>query len=312
MKNFLNRVQDERSFAALTGLDRPAFDNLLKEFSSCFKRRLRQKAGKSHQRRTGGGRKSILGSIENQLFFILFYLKSYPTFDVLAFTFEISLGCAAESVHRLLPILERAQKNLSVLPKRPSDKPNALKELIEKQGSIIIDATERPHFRPKNKDAQKKFYSGKKHRHTVKNTIISDAQKRILVVGETVPGAQHDYSLFKKEFDPKNEFFGSTVVAVDLGYQGIKKDYGFPENIRIPHKKPRKSRNNPDLNLTPAQRQENREMSRTRVVVEHAIGGMKIFRVLTSCLRNKVSTFSDKVIVVASGLWNLKNSFTVQ
>jgi len=171
MRNFLDRAKDERSFVALTGLDRPTFDNLLREFTVCFKKRLRRKSGKSHQRRAGGGRKSVLGSIENQLFFILFYLKSYPTFDVLAFTFEISLGCAAASVHRLLPILERAQKNLLVLPKRPSNHQREIKEikeLIDKQENIVVDATERPHFRPKNKDDQKKFYSGKKHRHTVK------------------------------------------------------------------------------------------------------------------------------------------------
>ena len=315
MTNFLDRVKDERSLKALIGLDHPAFNKLLEEFTPCFKQRLRRyrrKAKKRHQRKPGGGRKSILGSIENQLFFILFYLKSYPTFDVLAFTFGISLSCAAASVHRLLPILERAQKNLRVLPKRPSDDPGEIMQLIKNNEHIIVDATERPHFRPKDKEAQKKFYSGKKHQHTVKNTIISDTRKRILVVGETVPGSQHDYSLFKEEFDPKNDLFRSTVVSVDLGYQGIKKDYASPENIRIPHKKPRKSKNNPDPKLTPEQRQENQQMSRTRVVVEHAIGGIKIFRVLTARLRNEINDFSDKVILLACGLWNLKNSFTVQ
>jgi len=315
MANFLDRVKEERSLEALIGLARPAFDKLLEEFIICFKRRVRQsqkKARKRPQRKPGGGNKSLLGSIENQLFFILFYLKSYLTFDVLAFTFEISRGCAAASVHRLLPILEQAQKNLQVLPKRASDNPGEIKQLIENNEHIIVDATERPHFRPKDKKAQKKFYSGKKHQHTVKNTIVSDTRKRILIVGETVPGSPHDYALFKEEFDPQNDLFESTVVSVDLGYQGIKKDYASPENIRIPHKKPRQSKNNPDPKLTPEQRQENQQMSRTRVVVEHAIGGIKIFRVLTVRLRNKINGFSDKVILLACGLWNLKNSFVVQ
>ena len=72
MANFLDRVKEERSLEALTGLARPAFDKLLKEFILCFKRRVRQsqkKAGKRHQRKPGGGNKSILGSLENQLFF---------------------------------------------------------------------------------------------------------------------------------------------------------------------------------------------------------------------------------------------------
>jgi len=134
MTSFLDRVKDERSLEALTGLARPAFNNLLEEFIPCFKKRVRRSrrnAKKRHQRRAGGGRKSILGSIENQLFFILFYLKDYPTFDVLAFTFGISRSCAAASVHRLLPILERAQKNLQVLPKRPSNDPREIRQLVE-------------------------------------------------------------------------------------------------------------------------------------------------------------------------------------
>ena len=315
MTNFLDGVENERSLKALTGLARPEFDKLCEEFILCFKKDPPQhpkKSRKRHQRNSGGGRKSALGSPENQLFFILFYLKSYPIFDVLAFTFKISLACAAESVHRLMPVLTRAQENLQVLPKRPSDNPKEIIQLIESNDKIIIDATERPHFRPKNKNEQESHYSGKKHQHTVKNTIVTDTEKRILILGKTVPGSQHDYSLFKEEFDPEKELFKSTILFVDLGYQGIKKDYHSPEKIRIPHKKPRKSKNNPDPNLTPKQRLENRKMSRVRVIVENAIGGIKIFHILKNRFRNKKNNFSDDVILAASGLWNLKNSFTVQ
>lgn len=315
MINFLEVSKDDRQFRALTGLALLEFNRLLNEFISCLKKGPssgHRKSQKRRKRKPGGGRKSALGSPENQLLFILFYLKNYPTFDVLAFTFGISLGCAAESVQRLLPILKRAQKNLQVLPKRPSDNPDELIQLIENNDHIIVDATERPHFRPTKKSVQKKHYSGKKRQHTVKTTVVADTQKRILILGKTVPGSQHDYPLFKEEFDPQQDWFNSTTVSVDLGYQGIKNDYASPENIQIPHKKPRQSKNNPNPKLTPKQRRENRRIGRVRVAVEHAIGGMKIFQILTIRLRNKLKNFADDIILVAAGLWNLKNSFVIQ
>ncbi|MEA3644369.1 MAG: transposase family protein, partial [Lamprobacter sp.] len=64
---------------------------------------------------------------------------------------------------------------------------------------IIIDGTERRSQRPKDSRKQKNYYSGKKHAHTFKNTIISDSDKGISVVGPTSPGRRHDYSLLKKE-----------------------------------------------------------------------------------------------------------------
>jgi hypothetical protein len=242
----------------------------------------------------------------------LFYLKNYPTYDVLAFTFGISRGCAFASVQRLLPVLTNAQEKLKVLPKRPTDDPEELLQLIESVDHVLIDATERPIQRPQKPARQKKHFSGKRGFHTVKNTTVADTDKRILILGETVPGSQHDYSLFKEEFDPKIDWFSSTDTSVDLGYQGIQTDYSSPEQIHIPHKKPRKSKKNPNPQLTRQQKRENRQIGRVRVLVEHAIGGMKTFRVLTIRLRNRLRHLIDGFIFAAAGLWNLKNSFAVQ
>ena len=309
-------LKDDRQLRSLIGLGCDEFQKLLNEFTSCLKenhsKNRKGKLKKSRQRKIGGGRKSALGSPENQLLFILFYLKTYPTYDVLAFTFNISRSCAFESVQRLLPILKNTQKNLKVLPKRTPDDPQELLQIIENVDHILIDATERPIQRPQKPARQKKHYSGKKGFHTVKNTTVSDTDKRILILGKTVPGSQHDYSLFKEEFDPKIDWFASTDASTDLGYQGIKTDYLSPENIHIPHKKPRKSKQNPDPKLTRQQKRENRQIGRVRVLVEHAIGGMKVFRVLTIRLRNHLKHLADDFIFATAGLWNLKNSFSVQ
>lgn len=306
-------LQDDRQLRSLIGLGLDAFEILLNEFIVVLKEaQINRKPKKRRQRKPGGGRKSAIGSPQDQLFFILFYLKNYPTYDVLAFTFTISRGCACMSVKRLLLVLKQTLKNLKVLPKRMSDPPEELIQLIENVDHILIDATERPIQRPQKPARQKDHYSGKKGFHTVKNTTVADPEKRLLIIGNTVPGKQHDYSILKEELNPETDWFESTEVSVDLGYQGIQNDYSSAQNIHIPHKKPRKSKKNPNPQLTRSQKRENRQIGRVRVVVEHAIGGMKAFRILTIRLRNHLTQLADDFIFTVAGLWNLKNSFVVE
>lgn len=139
--------------------------------------------------------------------------------------------------------------------------------------------------------------------------MIANAGKKVLFIGTTVPGSRHDYSLFKTEFDPAEAWFKAVTGWLDLGYQGIKTDDQSAENINIPHKKPRKSKHNPTPALTDKQKRENRAISRKRVAVEQAIGGMKIFRILSIRFRNRLKKLADDVIFLAAGLWNLKISF---
>lgn len=151
--------QDDRQLSALIGLDLPAFETLLSAFIASLKAAQRHhdqsKPKQRRQRKPGGGRKSAIGSPEHQLVFLLFYLKNYPTYDVLAFTFNISRACAYRSVQRLLPVLKQALNHLHALPKRRSDPPEALLQLINSVDHILIDATERPMQRPQKPARQK-------------------------------------------------------------------------------------------------------------------------------------------------------------
>ena len=81
-------LKDDRQLRSLIGLGRDEFQKLLDEFIPCLKetqsKNRKGKLKKRRQRKIGGGRKSALGLPENQLLFILFYLKSYPTYDLSA------------------------------------------------------------------------------------------------------------------------------------------------------------------------------------------------------------------------------------
>lgn len=132
---------------------------------------------------------------------------------------------------------------------------------------------------------------------------MTTACKMILFLGYTVAGSQHDYSLFKQEFDPALNWFEQFKIWLDLGYLGIKTDYQALE-INIPHKKPRKSKAHPNSSLTPEQKSENQQISRRRIVVEHAICRMKRFRSVTTVFRNRKENFVDDVAVIAAALSN--------
>ncbi|MCP4372186.1 MAG: transposase [Deltaproteobacteria bacterium] len=245
--------------------------------------------------------------MENKLFFILYYLKNYPTFDVLGYKFDLDRSKACTNVHKLTPILQTALRELGVLPKRKFSSANEMAEAFKNVEDLFIDATERLHFRHKDYEKQKENYSGKQKGHTVKNTVIADACKTVLFLGYTVSGSMHDYGLLKNEFPQAENWFENFNLWIDLGYLGIQSDYESI-SINIPDKKPRKSKSNPFPCLTKEQKEKNKNISKVRVVVENAIGGMKRFNILTTKFRNKITGFVDDVAILAAGLWNLKLS----
>jgi hypothetical protein len=137
----------------------------------------------------------------------------------------------------------------------------------------------------------------------VKNTVISTVDKVILFVGRTFTGHNHDYTMLKAELPPELDWFSDLQVWVDLGYLGIETDYAG-DQISIPTRKPRKSKANPEPQLTPEQTAANRAGSQVRIFVENAIGGIKRYNVLVHRFRNHKENFDDDVIGICAGLWN--------
>lgn len=137
---------------------------------------------------------------------------------------------------------------------------------------------------------------------------MTDESKKVRWLGKTVAGSVHDYRDFKNNFPPEYNWLDGMQVEVDLGYQGIVKDYPTAQ-IAIPFKKPRKSRNNPDTGLSDSKRQQNRLLSSSRVVVEHAVAGLKRFSIVVHNFRNHLPHFIDTIILLIAGLWNFSRAF---
>ena len=295
MLNNKRAQSSDRLMKALTGLTIAEFERLLLKFSAGLKK-AQAKAKKERERAVGGGRRHTLKTPTDKLFFILFYLKCYPTFDLAGLLFDVDRSQAQRWVKALLPVLETVLGWQAVLPQR---RIGSIEEFIQRfpaATDVFIDGTERPVQRPQQAKAQQELYSGKQHEHTLKNLVVSDEDRHILCLTQTKPGARQDYYRFKQtglgEIIPDN-----VGVWVDLGFVGIVKDYPCLQVV-IPHKS---SKNHP---LTPEQKAENRVVSAFRIRVEHTIAGIKRFRCLTDAYRNKGTVLADKFMLIACGLWN--------
>lgn len=277
---------------ALTGVDLSEFQELLPDFEQALYDYCASKEGR--KRSVGGGKKGHLKTTQDKLFFILLYLKTYPTFDVLAFFSDKGRGRSCEAVHLYLHILEKALGKKIVLPTR---KINSVEEFIQKfpdVKDVFVDGTERRIQRPKAAKQNKRHYSGKKKGHTRKNIVVSDEKKRILLISPTKPGRRHDKRLADR-IHLMNHIPHDVGVWTDSGFQGIQEQH--PNTLVA--KRGRKNRP-----LTQGEKRENRVISSFRIVVEHAIGGMKRYNVMTDTLRNKIGIFDDRVAAVTAGLWN--------
>jgi hypothetical protein len=306
-------IRDERQLRALTGVSETQFEKLLETFIAVYEARQQAAyeaglAEGTRQRKPGGGAKGKLPTYRDKLLFVLYYYKVYPTFDVLGTQFDMARSKAHANLHKLTPILEQALVELDLLPHREFHSPAELKAALDDVDQLLIDVTERAYRRAQDDDRQKEHYSGKKKRHTVKNTVMSTPDQGVIFVGKTFTGHNHDYTMLKTELPPEQDWFTDLHVLVDLGYLGIQTDYAG-EHIEVPTRKPRKSKKNPNPHLTEVQKAANRAISRMRVFVENAIGGMKRYNILVHRFRNHRPAFDDTVIGICAGLWNLSLAY---
>lgn len=158
-----NAITDDRIIASLIGMPKSKFAALVKTFESAALNidQERVQHGDIKQVKQGGP-KGYLDSYEKKLFFILYYLKTYPTFDVLGFHFGFSGGHAHAPVEKLLPVLARALTHLKLMPERLPSTPSEFNQLLEKYKNIALDGVECAWVRPQENTAQEEHYSGKK------------------------------------------------------------------------------------------------------------------------------------------------------
>ena len=293
MINIKVAFRSDRSIKGLTGMTINEFNSLLISFERNIKahKKIINKT-KKRVRKDGSGSKHTLDTLEKKLFFILFFIKCYPTCDLSAFYFNVHRAQPPRWVKNFLIILEQTLGYEVVLPARQISTVEEFQLLFPEIKDLFIDGSERPNQRPKNGKRQTKYYSGKKKRHTRKNIIGSDEKRKILFLSRTKPGKMHDKKVLDKSGLMEN-VPDNVTSWFDTGFIGVKKD-----NIMIPKKKRKKKP------LTPEKSHENRIISGIRILSENAINGPKRFRSISDVFRSRMAGLDDRLMNVACGLWN--------
>jgi hypothetical protein len=234
--NTKQAFKNQRLIQALTGVSHTEFQSLLPVFEQSVNEDKRRRST-AKQRHFGGGAKGKLLTTEDKLFFILVYIKTYPTFDFLGFIFSLHRSKAHKNTIKLLGSLEKTLGRKLVMPEK---KISSMEEFLEKfpeAKDLFVDGVERPIQRPKDKKRQNKLYSGKKKRHMKKSVIGVTENRKVILLTTTKSGRRHDKRLADKvslfEHIPE-----CVAIWVDTGFQGILKVH---RNTLIPKKGSRKN-----------------------------------------------------------------------
>lgn len=291
-----DQVKDNpKVLLAFTGHTQAEFEELLAAFSDAWHQMAqKQYAQQKRKRCLGGGRKAHLKTMADRLFFILFYLKTYPIQEVVGFLFGMSQGQANVWIHRLARVLQQTLANLGHLPEREGSRLANIQGENER-ASFAQDGSERRRQRPKDNEKQKAYYSGKKKAHTVKNhLVVHPESQRVCYLSATVPGKKHD----KKLADESDLHFPTLArVEQDTGFQGFDSEQVIFLQSK---KKPR------GKTLSIGERFINRCISSGRIIAENVIAGIKRCRLVKDVLRNWKSDFDDLIMELACGLHNLR------
>jgi len=162
------QIRDDRQMKALTGLSQDQFDHLLSFFGAIYETTQQKTYAEgvesgTRRRKPGGGSKGKLPTMAEKLQFVLYYYKTYPTFDVLGTQFAMARSKAHENLHKLSPMLYDTLVYLDLMPYRELATPEDLKAALQGVDRLIIDATERAYHRSQEDAKQREHYSGKKN-----------------------------------------------------------------------------------------------------------------------------------------------------
>ena len=238
----------------------------------------------------GGGRKPLL-SVAEEVCLCLFYLRHYPTCEVLGLQFGVSKTEANDTVRYWLKIV-RVLLPASLFEQVESNSSDyAIVQEWLTQCQLIVDSLEQARERPGDNTEQRSYFSGKKQQHTFKSQIVTLPEgKDIVDVTAGAKGPTSDICVFRER---------QSKFAPGQGFDG-EKAYVGADNVQTPHKKPR------GKELTPQQKAQNKEFSSTRrIFVEHTIRLVRIFRIAKERFRLHPDTY-EQVILTVCGLVRLR------
>jgi len=267
---------------ALLGLEPAALSLLLADVlpELAARRLAAQQARPGRKRSPGGGRRRKLYPYQEVLL-TLVYLRHNVSHTVVGQMFGVSADISENAFHDVVLLLRdlcpahRFDAEKKWTKTQPSWSPDTLDVLL-------VDSFETPIARPSLSEVQKKFYSGKKKRHTIKTQIVTDKYGEVIAIEPGYPGPLPDKTLYQKSRAAGQ--YPQAARRADLAYLGV------PEML-LPNKRKRGKKGEKAKELTAAQKAENRHSARARVPVEHGVRRCKAWRILRDEFRLGLGLF---------------------
>lgn len=309
----------------LTGLHPEEFETLfstVEEHYEEYERERRRQANPERRRAVGAGR-PFAHPLMLRVLALLTYLRLNLTQELTAALFGMHQSDISRDLRRLLPLLQQHLPAPVLLPvgMEEADMETLMAGLraFVQELVAMLDTMEQAIERPQDNEKQREYYSGKKKRHTVKTQVIANREGEVAAVSTAVPGKTSDIELARRtrvvEVLPED-----TDLYDDKAYVGLEKEVplkpappveqaaggGIAEvacvprvRLHTPAKKPRGGE------LTPEQKERNKEIGRIRVLVEHVIGRLRNWRILAERYRCALELYTEILRTVA-GLVNFQ------
>jgi hypothetical protein len=160
------QIRSDRQWKSSTGLSQYQFEKLVGYFKETYEFFQGVSLEESAQRREVD---LLLPTYADCLFFVLFQLKNGLCYDNLGLLIGTDGSNAQRNFETHLQTLTYTLERQGVMPKRNFTTIEEFKACLQAEKEIIIDASEQATGRPKDQQAQKEQYSGKKRDIPIKN-----------------------------------------------------------------------------------------------------------------------------------------------
>ncbi len=268
------QVSTDSRVRSLFGLTRSQLGELLAAVLPvlCERRLTEQRLRANRQRAVGGGRKRCLTPTQEVLL-ALVYLRHNVAHAVCGQLFGVSADKSENVFHEVVGVLQVVC---------PSDRWNAQKRWRKDQASwrpeeedrLLVDSFETPipHPSPQaGKERDRRFYSGKKRRHTLKTQLTTDAKGEIVHLRPGFAGPTHDKRILEQTLPDIKSLCPNASLQADMAYIGTS-------GVLVPHRR-KNCQKTPNV-LTDEQKAANRALASVRVHVEHGVRRIKAWRIV--------------------------------
>lgn len=217
----------------------------------------------------------------HKLLMTLLYLRHNTSATMVGQIFNFSADSAENAVAEVVPVLRDLfpASRWEAVARHRNEKWSP-----DEVETLIVDSFESPLPRPSDQQRQKRVYSGKKKRHTMKTQIITDQRGGILAINSGHRGPKSDVKIWNETELPAS--------LKEKSKLGDKAYVGAEMPVRTPQKKPKGGE------LTEEEKAANKQIAQERIYVEHSIRRVKGYRVLRDEYRLATGLFAMTVSAV--------------